>query len=439
MYHKKLYIIFTLLTLLAMLMPAMPARAQAGPIIDRAGQPRDHLQVVLQADSAPQPGGATRLSFDATPLVSVPSLTIEWLMPPGVTLAGPATDTYGALAANQTVHSERQVSFAAAGVYKVVVMASFSPAPSATFAVSGVLFFTIDPNGSSASDRDPQAQSPMGSTMQTSVSLGALQPTGAYAPNGDPCFSITGHIERVERTPSPSGLGAATSVAVANAKVDIREEDLVFDDSYGAVLTNSAGDFSKNFCDDDGWFDDTLEIYVRLRAEMRYSGETVVEVEDSSWIDEVYEYDSSVHSSEGGSLNFNLGLNETQSGVFNVAQGMFDAWRYWAEAGGVRGNNALFGGYAEVHWEPGYGDDGSYFDPFWVEITIADDPSDPDQWDESVIMHEFGHYIDDEYSCDDNPGGDHYINQPVDDSELAWGEGYPDYWQSAVRLAKGYP
>jgi hypothetical protein len=438
MYRKKLYALVTLMTLLALLLPAMPARAQGGPAIDRAGQPRDHLQVVLQADSAPLPGGSTRLSFDATPLVAVPSLKVEWLLPAGVTLGGPTSDSYGALGANQTVHSERQVSFAAAGVYKVVVMASFSPAPSATFAVAGVLFFTIDPRGSLVSDRDPQARSPMGSLMQTTVTVGPPQPTSPDAPDDDPCFSISGNIVRTERNPGPSGLGAATSVPVANALVDIRESDVLFDDSYGEVLTDSDGDFSKSFCDDDGWFDDTLEIYVRLRAELRSGGTTVVEVEDSSYIDEVYEYDSWEQESDGGSLSFNIGLNEDQSGVFNIAQGFFDAWRFWQEAGGSRGGGGAFDGSVEAHYEPGYGDDGSYYDPFWVEITIADDPSDPDQWDESVIMHEFGHYIDDDYSCDDNPGGDHYINQPVGDSELAWGEGYPDYWQSAVRDAKGY-
>ncbi|MFW6070097.1 MAG: choice-of-anchor X domain-containing protein [bacterium] len=44
---------------------------------------------------------------------------------------------------------------------------------------------------------------------------------------------------------------------------------------------------------------------------------------------------------------------------------------------------------------------------------------------------------DDLYSCDDNPGGPHFIGALVDDPELAWGEGYPDYWQSLVRDQSG--
>jgi hypothetical protein len=37
-----------------------------------------------------------------------------------------------------------------------------------------------------------------------------------------------------------------------------------------------------------------------------------------------------------------------------------------------------------------------------LEITSADDPSDPDEWDESPQIHECGHMADDYYSCDEN-------------------------------------
>ncbi len=204
------------------------------------------------------------------------------------------------------------------------------------------------------------------------------------------------------------------------------------------MVTDSSGGFSKSFCDDDGWFDDTLEIYIRLRAEVRSGGTTVGEVEDSSWIDEVYEYDSWEVESDGGSINFGVELTDEQSGIFNILDDIFAAWTYWREAGGEAGNGANFGEAAEVHWEAGYGDTGSYYVSFWEEITVADDPSDPDQWDDPVIMHEWGHSADDEYSCDDNPGGQHFVNQLVGDPELSWGEGYPDYWQSASRAAKGF-
>jgi hypothetical protein len=194
-------------------------------------------------------------------------------------------------------------------------------------------------------------------------------------------------------------------VPVHNAIIEVWEEDdASFDDSYGTTLTDSNGNFSKSFCDGDGAFGgDTLEIYIELRSELVSNGHSVVEVEDSSYIDEVYEFPSWVIDSEGGTVTFNVLLNENQSAIFNIADAVFDAWSFWNESGGESraGGDSIFDETAEVHWEAGYGDDKSYYMDHLGEMTIADDPSDPDQWDESVIMHEWGHMADDEYSCDD--------------------------------------
>ena len=419
------------LFILAQLIFASSVRAQSGPGLDQSGGPRKRIQVVLQADNAPLPGGSAQLSLSATPLIDAPDLQVQWILPAGVQLQGASVDSFGPVSARQTVQSVRTLVFPAAGVYKIAVSAQFQLASQVAFGASGVLFFTIDPLGSRVSDLDPQAQRAARSGLPEQVTLGPLpQPMAPRAPNGDPCFNVTGHIDRIERPPTSSGYAANVTVPVAGALVEIREEDILFDDSYGTTRTDASGNFSKSFCDDDGWFDDTLEVYYRLHAER---GSPKVYVEDSSWIDEEYEYNSNVVSSDGGAINYNLNLDSNWSGIFNIVEAAFQARQLWVDSGNSYSEET------EIHWENGYGDDGSYFDPFWNELTIADDPSDPDQWDDSVIMHEWGHSADDYYSCDDNPGGDHFINKLVDDPELAWGEGYPDYYQSAVRGALGDP
>ena len=167
----------------------------------------------------------------------------------------------------------------------------------------------------------------------------------------------------------------------------------------------------------------TLEIYIRITAER---GDPIVYVEDSSWIDEIYEYDTDYQSSTGGGLSFNISMGEEWSGVFNHCGCRIMARQLWVDSGGEYDEET------EIHWEPGYGDDSSYYDETNNEITIADDPSDPDQWDDPIVMHEWGHSSDDYYSCDDNPGDDHRPGIEID-PELSWGEGYPTYYSSAVR------
>jgi hypothetical protein len=423
------------------MLPASSAvSAQSSNLTDRAGDARHRILVVLQSDSAPAPGGVANLTFQATPLLDAPDLRIEWLLPQGgELLGGPAEESLGPVAASQTVQLERQVRFPQAGIYSVMALAGYQPAADTQFSAVGVLFFTVDANGRSlVSDKDPTAVSPHRTLMETQVVH--HETFGTTSTNGDPCFTINGNVSRIERPPLRNGYGANLTVPVRYAKVEMREEDTLFDDSYGESLTDANGNYSFSFCDDDGIFDDELELYVRLRAElMMPDGREVVEVEDSSWIDEVYEYDSAVIDSEGGTLTINFSLDLNQSGVFNVADAVYEAWKVWNDAGGAVGDDAIFDYQAEVHWEPGYGDSGSYYNSFWNEITIADDPSDPDQWDDSVIMHEWGHMADDKYGCDDNSGGPHYVDTLVDDPELAWGEGYPDYYQSAVRSLTGHP
>jgi len=437
---KRIQLVLVLITLFLLLIPSIRGNANEGPAIDHAGGYENLIEVVLRADGVPSPGGMATLSFEATPLIDAPDLEIHWVVAPGAVLLGSSTDTPGAVAAHQMVSSQRQIQFPTNGTYKVAVDASFSPAKGMNFGASGVLFFTIQGNGSRVSDKDPDARSPMHSIMPTQVTTSPnLSGPTPVPSNGDPCFIVQGNIRRIDRPPTPTGFGPDQIIAVHNALVEIREEDILFDDSYGEVFTDSSGNFSHIFCDDDGWFDDELEVYIRLHAEIYSGGTFVAEVIDTSWIDETYEYDSGVAASEGGTLTFNMNLTENQSAVFNIADAVLDAWTVWADSGGESGGDSVFAEEGEVHWEPGYGETKSYYISFWEEITIADDPSNPDQWDDSVIIHEWGHMADDIYSCDDSPGGPHFLNRLVGDTELAWGEGYPDYGQSAVRAAVGDP
>jgi len=412
--------------------------AARGPVIDRAGGARERIEVSLQTDGVPLAGGLAALSFEAKPLMDAPVLEIRWVVPEGAELlGGEAVEKLEAVAAGQTVRSERQIRFPAEGTHRVEVQGIYQPVPSAQFQANSVLFFTIGEHLSTASDNDPGARSPMHTIMPSQITTSSPRVASPGAVSGH-CFTVQGNIVRIDQPATPSGYAPSVTVPVRFAVVEIREEDIVFDDSYGEVLTNGNGDFSKSFCDDDGWFDDELEIYVRLVAQLYSGGTLVAEVMDISWIDEVYEYDSQVKTSESGILTFNLGLNVSQSAVFNIADAVYDAWSFWNASGGENGGDSVFYDEGEVHWEPGYGESVSHYTPgVRAEMYIADGPGDADAWDDSVIIHEWGHMADDYYSCDDNPGGPHNVGQLLDDPELAWGEGYPDYYQSAARGGRG--
>jgi hypothetical protein len=60
------------------------------------------------------------------------------------------------------------------------------------------------------------------------------------------------------------------------------------------------------------------------------------------------------------------------------------------------------------------------------------DVEDMDHFDNSVITHEYGHFIEDQFGAPDSPGGSH-DGDSIIDPRLAWGEGWADFFQAAVR------
>lgn len=383
-----------------------------------------------------------QLALTATPMYAASALHVVWDVNGAQLTDGPAEETLDARAAYHKVEQTRTVLLPGQGVYALSVSATYQAAANAQFGAATRLYAVADAQGGVTLTRlDPNAVKLKSLTLDGEWI--EVEPTAEIAArqaaSDDPCVTVSGRVMREDRANTQAGRQGPVMVPVRNMYIEIREEDVLFDDSYGVTYTNANGEYSLSFCDDDGIFDDELEVYLRLRAELFVNGFSVVEVTDSSWIDETYEWDSTIIETEGGSFTRNFNLDFDISGVFNIADAVLDTWLFWNASGGADDDDARFDDQAEVHWEPGYGDSGSYYngDFNFNEITIADTAPDADQWDDSVIMHEWGHQADDNYGCDENPGGPHSLGQILSDPELAWGEAYPDYWQSAVRAALG--
>ena len=63
--------------------------------------------------------------------------------------------------------------------------------------------------------------------------------------------------------------------------------------------------------------------------------------------------------------------------------------------------------------------------------------SDTDHFDNAVIIHEYGHFLEDNWFRTDSPGGSHHGNDVLD-PRLAWSEGWGDFFQAAVRGESHY-
>lgn len=99
-------------------------------------------------------------------------------------------------------------------------------------------------------------------------------------------------------------------------------------------------------------------------------------------------------------------------------------------------------------WTPGtvFGDGtvGTYFvgdDPRQIVAGIelsgglggGPDSGDHDEYDDDVILHEFGHFMAYSFSAEAEAGGAHYLNDNTQDIRLSWSEGWATFFSAAVR------
>ncbi|MCH2533486.1 MAG: hypothetical protein MK008_03485 [Bdellovibrionales bacterium] len=100
----------------------------------------------------------------------------------------------------------------------------------------------------------------------------------------------------------------------------------------------------------------------------------------------------------------------------------------------------------DIYWEKGFNPN-AYFGDFDVGSSFylkgedrlfilggvnGDvDNQDTDHFDNSVILHEFAHFLEDNYSKSDSPGGRHSADAVID-PRLAWSEGFANFFQAVV-------
>lgn len=123
------------------------------------------------------------------------------------------------------------------------------------------------------------------------------------------------------------------------------------------------------------------------------------------------------------------------AGAFNIYSQIVRGYKFVAEFGGE--NNTEFPPLS-VNWESG--EDGAgctcFFNRFLFKATIN---LREDENDDSVILHEFGHYLHDVFSRSTSPGGPHTIScSQDDDPQLTFSEGWATGFSLIVRKSPHY-
>jgi len=126
--------------------------------------------------------------------------------------------------------------------------------------------------------------------------------------------------------------------------------------------------------------------------------------------------------------------NEAVGGAFHIMDTFIDGSEF------IRNFSGQVVPPVTARWEIGTG--GTYYDTDLDQINVTGgsglQTGDHDEYDDAVLLHEYGHHIANHFSKDDSPGGMHFLADNTQDIRLAWSEGWATFFAGAVLARSDY-
>lgn len=252
---------------------------------------------------------------------------------------------------------------------------------------------------------------------------GALPEKTANTP-----FTVKGKIFFTDRPYTSGAFGANVAAPARGCYAEVWEDEPGLNDTFIGE-TNVAADGSFSVAvpnNNDGPGEGGRDIYVRFAAA---NVATVVR----DWGGKAYRYTTITKSNwPGGTMDLGTTtISLALSGPFNIADATLKGYDYAVARGASPAS-------LDIYWGEN-SSEGSYYhssdEPFY--IAILGKFSDPDEFDDDVILHEYAHYLMDVVSVDKSQGGDHSWFSDVS-PQLAWSEGWANFYPGVIRNNRHY-
>ena len=262
--------------------------------------------------------------------------------------------------------------------------------------------------------------------------------------SGEP-VDISGIVSYEDKEYDKNGFTGRSDYFKAVRFAKIQVVDSTDDAVLAEGVTGSTGDYSMQFTPK------CASVYVKVIASTDMAGEPEVEVRKTksgdlhffrgSDIDlggySTLEYDISVLSDMSNVDEPVLSDNST-AGAFNILDMMTIGGEFTGTFSGEV--PPLLNAYWEKEEQTPGGT--SYYCtgldtlscPRGEGIYVLGGGGDTDEYDDDVLLHEYGHFAAAKKSRDDSPGGPHALTDNDLDLRLAWSEGWGDFFPAAVKV-----
>ncbi|MEZ4871767.1 MAG: carboxypeptidase-like regulatory domain-containing protein [Bdellovibrionales bacterium] len=331
------------------------------------------------------------------------------------------------------------------------LMKVWSRFPSSAMAVFSILalFLTGCGGGSGSNGGSSTGSCAVGQRVSTDVT----GPTIASYCSGSTAYSggitVTGSATYQARTHDTAAVTSTKGLTGVSAARPIRYAEVVVVDASNNQVqcteTDATGAFSFTLPADNK----TYGVRVRSRADNSYVKANIMDCPEENGTYELTANILADASKDIGTLNAGV-TGEILGGAFNIFDQILEANEYLRTQVG----SCAFTGcqaftvapMANVYWTPGFNPasysgsssvGSSFFVPSSNRVFILGgingdtDTSDTDHFDNSVIIHEYGHFLETNVLASDSPGGSHSADRLID-PRLAWSDCWGNFFQGAV-------
>ncbi|HPQ69072.1 MAG TPA: hypothetical protein PKW95_08070 [bacterium] len=259
-------------------------------------------------------------------------------------------------------------------------------------------------------------------------SLGATGSSESWTFTSECAYRVSGTIKYEDFAITQSGLSSTgTMVPVRFATVDVvREAD---DEVLGSSVTDARGKYQIDFANDGD-----PGVYVRVMA---YQSDATLRQSVSDLSGAVYAWrakDSYNEQTAQIKTGYDLEITKAErAGALNI----WEVGVTCAETARTYGGKTP--SMVSFLWEQGVKPLGkaSSFATRDNKIYILGMASDPDEYDDIIIGHEYGHVVQRQYSTNDSPGGSHSSNKQSVPT-LAFSEGWATYFGITANKVTSY-
>jgi hypothetical protein len=239
-------------------------------------------------------------------------------------------------------------------------------------------------------------------------------------------WTASGTFRYIDREFDQNGFtGVEPSLPIRSARVEVRDANANGNNALLASgVTDSSGNFSIAVSDTK-----TRTVYVRVLTTSTGVATLFLKVENTLTPKNPYAVAGSNVANHNPNTNVNFGTVTALIGSggepFNIYDQGLRAIDYFAALNGARpGSTNLL----TLEWQPGTGAVSDY-DYANKRVHVGD----PSPYNDTVILHETGHYAYHLVSGQDNPGGTHHLTDCNQDIRLAYDEGRATWFGQSVR------